>query len=109
MAKRISNPPPPVKDKPPYPLTVKQDDYLALLAQVEALRGAIEKWQATDDSRLLADALAATPQHHLRELRADAVLDAVKSCAIVKCFEVPCISVYGLNQYAEQIRKGEVK
>ncbi len=49
---------------------VTRDDYRALQAQIEVLQSAIDRYFALDDSKLLRDAMAATPAACLAEVRA---------------------------------------
>lgn len=150
MTKRISNPPPPVKDKPPYvgntPVQLGQieaadammidgkivtrEDYRALAAQVEALKlsdselhALVEdlidhlrynKRESTDVLETYWDRLSAiqttqiSPQQHLAEIRAEAVLEFV---ALLPQFAYDTNSDIEkfANQYADSIRQGEVK
>lgn len=45
-------------------------------------------------------------KQHLRDVRAEAVLDAINSCVVVNCIGTNCISVRGLKQYAASVRAG---
>lgn len=56
----------------------------------------------------LADAVNKTPQQHLAEIRADAVLDFANHVFTGNDYLHMNLNAYA-NQYAEQIRKGEVK
>ena len=86
-----------------------------LVAQVEALRDACldyENMETPNAWGLIFDEIKrcanATPTQHLRDRDAEFVEMAIKSCVIVECFGTPCISVRGLTQYAEKVRRGEV-
>jgi len=108
-------------------LKKRDEQNAALAAQVEALRKALAALSVQAESALQEDivcysalkraqreadyVLDKTPQHHLRELRAEAVIsviDAHKNNVMTFGFD-SAIRVTNLIKYAEQIRKGEVK
>ncbi len=64
----------------------------------------------------LNEVTSMTPQQHLAEIRAEAIVDAIKRCNIYMAFQVKhgkladeVIAVPEINQYAEEIRKGGAK
>lgn len=104
-----------------------EQQHAELVAQVEALKDWRRLALQFDGHRMQAMSLlkqvatanfsydevsafvAAAPvsgNEHIRDIQAEAVLGAIKSCVIVDCFETPCISVRGLTQYAERVRTG---
>lgn len=64
----------------------------------EAARGLLKK---------SADVLEMPPAQHLRDIQAEAVQNAIKSCVVVKCVGTKCISVRGLMQHVERVKAGE--
>jgi len=102
-----------------WDLVQGKPSYAELAAQVEVLRSGlnqaiellvtalVEPQQITDaeifDLRQIEQKI---PAACIAQVRAEAVIAAVKSCVIVECCGVKCISVYGLIEYAERIRQG---
>ena len=90
-----------------------QEENAALSAQVGALREAYYSYIETGFDEILDNAFAATPQHHLRELKAEAGRAGYLACATEYGLENAHASKEGIarnaNQYAEQVRRGGVE
>ena len=86
----------------------KQNQELA--AQVQALREAWEAVKRNDWDAPLDEAFEKTPQHHLRQVRADAGRDGFIACAeiFLDLNEDQNIYVqYQADQYCDQVRRGK--
>ena len=56
-----------------------EEQNAALAAAIEALREAYGSFVETGFDEIPGDAFSAAPQHHLRQMRADAVMDAINN------------------------------
>lgn len=85
-----------------------------LVAQVEALAKDRDEWREAASKVISVIQLSGIAVNNgyftkcLRQIQADAVLGAVKSCVVVECFGTKCISVRGLDEYAARVKAGEL-
>ncbi len=100
---------------------MKKPTYEELAAQVSAFKKVREDWQglAINDAKTLMAFIETsdkTSAQHLAEIRAEAIVDAIKRCNIYMAFPVKhgkladeVIAVSEIKEYAEEIRKGGAK
>lgn len=83
-----------------------EEQNAALAAQVEALREAWKAVKRNDWDAPLDEAFEKTPQHHLRQVRADAVFEFVKTIPYENVRVSNSIN-QAANQYAASILAGK--
>lgn len=84
-----------------------EDQNAALAAQVEALREAWKAVKRNDWDAPLDEAFEKTPQHHLCQVRADAVMSAANYFADNLC--VSLVSIGSIREYAAIFLTGKDK